>query len=152
MWLGGILGLATSRLIFQWGNTTKLPWVHTVTWQYPFWYDLRCCKDVKHQHNQHLVWIHFATEPRSGVVLAVPLLFDNLSIKWLTLICTPFPDCILLPVPGGLTCYWSPVENTLCNFEQSGNISDEFSILWLVAVKSRLMFALAAGFVAYPTR
>ena len=28
-------------------NTIKSPWVCTVPWRYPSWYDLRCCQDVK---------------------------------------------------------------------------------------------------------
>ena len=38
-----------SSLISKWGSTIKLPCVHTVTGQYPSWYDLRCCIYLKLQ-------------------------------------------------------------------------------------------------------
>ena len=39
-------------LVSQWGSTTKLPWVCTITSQYQPWYDLRCCKDVNNNNNK----------------------------------------------------------------------------------------------------
>ena len=47
MCLSGISDHGVSCLTSQWGSIIKLPWVRTVRSRYPFWYDLRCCKDVR---------------------------------------------------------------------------------------------------------
>ena len=54
MWLCAIAGDIAGGLVFHWGNTIKLPWVRTVTNQYPSWYDLTFCQDVKQQQTNKL--------------------------------------------------------------------------------------------------
>ena len=47
MWPSGILGHIADGLVSLRGSTINSPWVRSVISQYPFWYDLRCCQDVK---------------------------------------------------------------------------------------------------------
>ena len=49
-WVGYQLSChAASGLVSQWASIMKLSWVRSVTSQYPSWYDLRCCQDIKLQ-------------------------------------------------------------------------------------------------------
>ena len=49
MWQSGIFGIGVGSLISSWGRTVKLPWVCTITSQYPSWYHPTWCKCVNLQ-------------------------------------------------------------------------------------------------------